>query len=156
MKKTVLTGIAVFGLALAGATGAMAKAKTEYVSYTGHWVWNATASHHAMPGTAKETLDVTDDGKTLVIHDVYSMVDGKSGTRDYNGAFDGKMRDLADMSVAYTHASANSFRDVWKVAKVAHGKEVCTFSDDGGILTCKGTETIMKKTSPYVDVWNKQ
>jgi len=158
MARVTLTAIAAGILAVSFGTTGGAEGKTEYVSYAGHWVWNAKESHHdaALPAQAQETLDVTDDGKTVTIHDVATMADGKTATHEFKGAYDGKPAEMGDgMSNAMKHVSANSFSNRWTMKGVGHGHDVCTYSDDHSTLTCKGTETFGKKTTPYIDVWNK-
>ncbi len=157
MKQALWAGVAAGLLTAFG--GMAANAAEDYVSYAGHWVWNAKESHHAanaLPQTAEEMLDITDDSGKLHISDAYVMADGTKGTREYTGAFDGKKRQIGDgMAASYKHVSPASFSDSWSVKGIGHGKELCTFSDDHATLTCKGHETLMKKKTAYVDVWNK-
>jgi len=128
-------------------------------NYQGEWVLNVGKSKYpaGFPEIKDHHMTVTkDDGTSLSYTDNFT-IGGQTTHVSYDGAYDGKPYKTSDgQMMAYFHTKTG-YRDQYTAENGTKGKDRCSFSADGKVMTCHGQFTPPGAKTPvkFLEVWDK-
>jgi len=156
--RRVLCAAAVGGIVMM--TTAAAPAMADPSNYQGDWVLNVAKSKYppGFPDIKNHHMTVTkDDGTSLAYTDNFTIGDKPETHVSYDGAYDGKPYKTSDgQMMAYFHTKTG-YRDQYTGPTGVKGKDNCSFSADGKVMTCHGqfTPPGAKGPTKFLEVWDK-
>jgi hypothetical protein len=146
-------------IALAGMLASGAAFAASPYAYEGEWTLNVEKSKYppGFPEIKDHHMQVTkDDGASLQYTDNFTIGDQATHV-SYDGAYDGKPYKTSDgQMMAYFHTKTG-YRDQYTAPNGTKGKDSCSFSADGKVMTCHGQFTPPNAKEPvkFLEVWDK-